>query len=167
MKSREKDSDLMDELERIDRFLEGEEPGERPIDVLRQQGVEIPDEASLDDAALHERLWAIINAMAGLGMYLESTDHLSDRELYRYLVTSALVEETILSGSPAGGWFLSPIGGCSEEDNEIYLRYYADDDDRESWKADYGRPFPPKETPPFDRDRLLPAFDPVGGDEPQ
>ena len=158
--------DPIAELERLDRFFDGEEEGERPLDVLRAKGMSIPDETELDDQALHAKLWEIIHAMAALGMYLESTDHLSDRELYRYLITDALREETVLSepGS-GGGWHISPIGGCSEEDNEIYLRYYADDESRKGWRGDSDEPLPPKEKLPFDRDRLLPGHDFSGDDE--
>ena len=152
--------DPIAELERLDRFFDGEEEGERPIDVLRNKGISIPDECDLDDESLHARLWEIIKAMDAVGMILESTDHLSDRELYRYLVTDALCEETILPTPGSGGrWHISPIGGGSEEDNEIYLRYYADDETREQWHRDFGATLPAKEPPPFDRDRLLPVHD--------
>lgn len=154
--ARTESNDLIAELERLDRFFDGDEAGERPIEVLRAGGMEIPDDASLDDAALHKKLWDLIGAMAGIGLYLESTNHLSDRELYRYLVNDALLEETCLPGDVDGGWHLSPIGGCSEEDNEIYLRYYADEETRQRWLVDFASPIPPRETPPFDRDRLLP-----------
>lgn len=161
--------DPIAELERLERFFDGEEEGDRPLDVLRGKGLSIPDERELDDPSLHAKLWEIIHSMAALGMYLESTDHLSDRELYRYLVTDALREETVLpeSGS-GGGWHISPIGGCSEEDNQIYLRYYADDESRKAWVGDSGEKIPPKEPLPFDRDRLLPGQDFSGdGELPQ
>src|SRR5437868_12242256 len=145
--------DPIAELERLDRFFDGEEEGERPIDVLRSKGLSIPEERELDDAALHAKLWEIIHVMADLGLYLESTDHLSDRELYRYLITDALREETVLpEAGGGGGWHISPIGGCSEEDNEIYLRYYADDESRKGWRGDSDEPLPPKEKLLYDRD---------------
>jgi hypothetical protein len=153
------DHDPIAELERLDRFFDGEEEGECPIDVLRARGITIPDGASLDDESLRAKLWHVINAMASIGMYLDSTDHMSDRELYRYLVTNALCHETILpvGGSDSdSGWHISPIGGGSEEDNDVYLRYYADDDIRQHWLSSFGEPIPPKEKPPWDRDRLLP-----------
>lgn len=104
--------------------------------------------------------------MAAICMVVESTDHLSDRELYRWLVTDALCEETFLPLPGSGGaWHTSPIGGCSEEDNEIYLRYYADDDTRERWHRDFGETLPPKEKPPYDRDRLLPGQEVGMGEE--
>jgi hypothetical protein len=134
------DHDPIAELERLDRFFDGEEEGERPIDVLYTKGLTIPDGTTLDDESLRASLWEVINGMASIGMYLDSTDHMSDRELYRYLVTDALCEETILpvDGSD-GGWHLSPIGGGSEEDNDVYLRYYADDDMRQRLGAQLRR----------------------------
>ena len=151
------DDDPIAELEKLDRFLNGEDAGERPLEVLRARGLVLPDDSSLDNEALHQKLTELIDEMAGIGMLLESTDHLSDRELYRYLLTDGLLEETVLPTSNNGAWHLSPIGGGSNEDGEIYLRYYADDETRERWHRDYGAFLPPKEKLPFDRDRLLPT----------
>lgn len=156
MKERREIQDPIAELERLDAFLDGSEPGERPIDVLAARGVDVPDEATLDDSALHERLWIVIHAMAEIGMVLDSTDHLSDRELYRWLATDVLVEETFLSDDVNGAWHMSPIGGFSEEDIAIYLRYYADDEDRRTMGSI--DTLPPREKRPYDRDRFLPQF---------
>lgn len=146
--------DFMADLERLDAFLDGTEPGDIPLAVLRKRGIEMSDETTLGDEELHRRLWEVIAAMKTVGLVVEFTDHLSDRELYRYLA-EALREETILSDDPNSTCHLSPIGGGSEEDNEIYLRYYADNEEREQWAAD-GTKVPPKEPPPYVRDRLLP-----------
>ena len=146
--------DFMADLERLDSFIDGTEPGDIPLAVLRERGIEMPDDATLDDEDVHRRLWEIIVAMKALGLVIESTDHLSDRELYRYL-GEALKEETILSDDPNSAWHLSPIGSGSETDNEIYLRYYADEEERRRWAED-GVTVPPKEPLPYDRDRLLP-----------
>jgi hypothetical protein len=151
------DNDPLAEIKRLDRFYDGEEEGDRPLEILRERGVDLPDDSSLDDEALHQRLELLIDEMANIGMLLDSTDHLSDRELYRYLLTDALLEETVLPSSSAGAWHISPIGGCSNEDTQIYLRYYADDEDREHWRGDSGDPLPPREKLPFDRDRHLPT----------
>jgi hypothetical protein len=146
--------DFMAGLERLDAFLDGTEPGDIPLVVLRKRGIEMPDEATLGDEELHRRLWEIIAAMKTIGLVVEFTNHLSDRELYRYLAET-LQEETLLTDDPNSAWHLSPLGSGSEEENEIYLRYYADDEEREQWAAD-GTKVPPKEPPPYDRDRLLP-----------
>lgn len=152
------EDDLIAELERLDRFFDGDEEGDIPLALLRGQGIEIPDDdAALDDAALHAKLWEVLHAMAALGMVVEFTDHLTDRELYRWLVTEALAEETFLSGDAAGTWHVSPIGSGSEEDVAIHLRFYADDQERNEWLRDFGDPLPPKEPRRADRDRLLPT----------
>ena len=150
----QRERDVIEELERLDAFFDGTVAGEVPLEILRKRGIDLLDPSTLSDEEVHRKLWEVIGAMAPLGLYLDSTDHLSDRELYRFL-GEVLLEETMLSANPDSAWHLSPIGGGSEEDNEIYLRYYADDDDRKQWMGD-GATIPPKEPLPFDRDRLLP-----------
>ncbi len=165
MKERSENYDPIAELERLDAFLDGTEPGERPLDVLAARGIDVPDEATLDDAALHDRLWIVIDGMAEIGMLLDSTDHLSDRELYRWLATDVLIQETYLSDDANGAWHMSPIGGFSEEDIAIYLRYYADEEDRQIMKSDVDTlVLPPREKRPYDRDRFLPQFGSVRPD---
>jgi hypothetical protein len=152
--------DLIAELERMDRFFEGEEAGVVPLEVLRAEGLDIPQVPPDDAAGLRAKLFEIIEAMFEIGIVVESTDHLSDAELYRFLVGDALLHETIISRA-GGTWHISPIGSGSEDDNAIYLRYYADDGYREQWRRDFGDPLPPKEKPPYDRDRLLPPQEPM------
>jgi hypothetical protein len=152
--------DLIAELERVDRFFEGEEAGEIPLEVLRAEGMDIPEVPPEDAVALRAKLFEIIEAMFEIGIVVESTDHLSDAELYRFLVDDALLHETIISVA-GGTWHISPIGSGDEDDNAIYLRYYADDEYREQWHRDFGEPLPSKEKPPYDRDRLLPPQEPL------
>jgi hypothetical protein len=145
-------------LEQLDRFLEDGEGGEVPLVALRERGLDVPeDDSTLDDQALHAKLWELLHAMAELGILIDSTNHLSDRELYRWLVLDVLTQETFLDS--VGHWHISAIStGSSEEETDLYLRYYADDETRELWQRDLGvTTLPPKEQPPFDRDRLLPG----------
>jgi hypothetical protein len=67
-------------------------PRVEPFQVLIQSGVTLPPPEEVDDAQLTVRLWEAIHGMASLGMYLNSTDHLSDRELYVRLWTDVLRE---------------------------------------------------------------------------
>lgn len=148
----QRERDFMADLERLDSWLDGTEPGDMPLAVLRERGIEMPDDTTLNDEEVHRRLWEeVIVAMNTIGLVIEFTDNLSDRELYRYL-GEALQEETILTDDPNSAWHLSPIGSGSEEDNEIYLRYYADEEERRRYAED-GVTVPPKEPLPFDRDR--------------
>jgi hypothetical protein len=126
--------------------------------LLENSGLEIPDPAQLDSKALSAKLNEIIEYMASLGAYLLHTDHLSDAELYNYLYIDGLREEAVLfPENPSYAYTIDLTGSGSEEDNEIYLRYYADEEHRKQWALDWPEDhIPAHEEPPFDRDRHLP-----------
>jgi hypothetical protein len=128
---------------------------------LESAGVSLPPPDSLNDQELTEKLWEVIHALALLRVFIEQTDHLSDRELYSYLWIDCLREETKeLPPSPNAACHIPLLGGCSKEDNLLYLKYYADDDSRRDWQQDFpDDPLPSHEDPPYDRDRLLPKPD--------
>ena len=135
---------------------------------LENAGVSLPEPDSLSDQELTAKLWEIIQKLALLHVFIEQTDHLSDRELYTHLWTDSLREETkAMQFAANGAWHIQILGGCSEEDNQLYLKYYADDDWRKQWHKDFPEdPIPAHEDPPYDRDRLLPKMDydaPAGG----
>ena len=60
---------------------------------LKAVGVDVPDPDSLDDEALHTALWATIEALGRMHVYLDQTNHLSDREPYTLLWGELLPEE--------------------------------------------------------------------------
>jgi hypothetical protein len=126
--------------------------------LLENAGLEIPDPAQLNGDALAAKLREIVERMASLGAYLLHTDHLSDAELYDYLYTDGLREEAVLFPENASySYTIDLTGSGSEEDNQLYLRYYADEEHRKQWAADWpDDSIPDHEDPPFDRDRLLP-----------
>jgi hypothetical protein len=146
-----------------ERFLEHvlacelEDDGPPLIEHLREVGVRVPRPDELDEAALSSKLWEVIEALGRLRVYLRSTDHLDDRQLYRYLCEEMLEQPTVVSENPNSVWQFDVIGGGSEEDIAIYLRYYADAEERRRWAADFpDMPIPEPEERPFDRDRHLP-----------
>jgi hypothetical protein len=150
-------------LEEEERFLEQilfmEGIGEYPLfHLLQQNGLHIPPPEDLDGAQLKTTLWAVINGMARLGCYLSSTDHLSDRQLYQVLWEDILREPTAVCPDDSGSaCCIDILGGCSEEDLKIRLKYYADEDERDAWASEFpDDTIPPREPLPFDRDRNLP-----------
>jgi hypothetical protein len=161
--------------------------GDNPYDALEPQpefrrltrgGLSLPPPESLDDAAVTAKLWEVIAALAERHMYLYHTDHLSDRELYAELVEEVLWED--LSSNPCPGLYkddsncwtshVDILGGCSENDALILLKYYEqDEEDRKLW-AEWFEPeqVPAWRPPPYDRDRHLPQpveLEPVYEDE--
>jgi hypothetical protein len=128
---------------------------------LESAGVSLPQPDSLNDQELTEKLWEVIHALALLRVFIEQTDHLSDRELYSDLWSECLLEETkVMAPAANSAWHIPMIGGCSEEDNRLYLKFYADDDSRQHWQEDFPDDFlPTREKLPYDRDRLMPKPD--------
>jgi hypothetical protein len=125
---------------------------------LEQGGVELPPPDELDDAQLTAKLWGVIHALAKRNVFLSQTDHWSDRELYEQLWHDALREVT-MDFPPGSGWncHIDFLSSGSDEDNELYLKYYADEDYRQRWHADWPKDvIPPHVDPPYDRDSKLP-----------
>ena len=128
-----------------------------PFDALVKDGFDLAAPDKLDDATLTAKLWELIRELAKRRLFLHSTDHLNDRELYTWLVTDALREELMGFGLPFGNCHLDVLGGCSDEDLILSMRYYSDDEERARWLKDFPDfSMPPKEKPHYDRDRHLP-----------
>jgi hypothetical protein len=126
-------------------------------DRLVQLGVDMVPPAELDDAHLSVKLDELIRALAMLRCFLHDTDHLSDRELYTWLWSEGLREETPDIRQLGGAWHTSPIGGCTAEDIAIHLMYYASEKERRQWTKDFPNDhLPPHRSVPYDRDRHLP-----------
>jgi len=127
---------------------------------LVRAGVAMPPSAELDDASLGEKLEEVIGSLATMRCFFYQTDHLSDRELYEWLWSDGLREETPDLSHIGGAWHTSPIGAGTDEDIAIHLKYYADAEERRRWKEEYpDDPLPPHCPLPCDRDRNLPKSD--------
>lgn len=128
-------------------------PWTSDFEQLVSGGFRPPDPRTLGDGEVTAALRQLVDKLATMRVYLANTDHLSDRELYELLWGDILHEATKIM--PGGDCHIDILGGCSSEDMELYLRYYADD----KWRADWAKDWPedsPREKPPFDRDRHLP-----------
>lgn len=128
---------------------------------LEGAGVALPPPSEVTDEHLFATLWKVIEALAQRHVYLEHTDHLSDRELYTYLWKTAPRGD---QGSAAGGR-LEPAHrhprACGEDDIRLRLKHYADAKERQEWLEEFpDYEMPEHVDPPFDRDRLLPKSPP-------
>ncbi|MFP4353119.1 MAG: hypothetical protein ACLFTU_09845 [Puniceicoccaceae bacterium] len=106
---------------------------------------------------VRDALWELLESLASIRVFVFGTDHLSDGELYELLVNKTLPEPTTVP--PAGSeWNCRvDVAGHGTDDDpdgtDTWLRYYADDWTRDEWEGEV----PPRETPPYDRDRFLPV----------
>lgn len=125
---------------------------------LVQRGVALPPTAELDDATLRAKLTEVIQDLGELRCFLHDTDHLSDRELYEWLWRSGLRGDSPdISEMPDAAWHTSPIGAGGDEDTAIWLKHYADEEERQRWHRDFpDDPIPIHKPLPYNRDRHLP-----------
>ena len=126
---------------------------------LQEAGIELPSPAELDDGHLKAKLWEVIEALGELRVFLQCTNHLSDRELYAELWGDLLREEVkAVSYDEYSAYHIDLIGSGSEEDIHLWMKYYADEETRRQWQAEWpDDELPYHVDPPYDRDRLLPS----------
>ena len=127
-------------------------------ELYRQLGFVPPPPSAVDDFQLRGRLWEFIHALAGRRFWLDCTDHLSDRELYVWL-HDVWFEQTVADIPPAAEWNtrINVTEYDTTNGTKTWLRFFADDKDREQWTLDFSEDeMPPREAPPYDRDRWLP-----------
>ena len=124
---------------------------------LARLGFEWAPADDLTDAQLHRELWRLLERLAReRRVFVAQTNHLSDRELYIELTERRLVaEKRSLPVRQCAAWQVNLLDDCEECDLDLFLRFYASDEEREYWE-EAGESLPPAETAPFDRDRLLP-----------
>jgi len=108
-----------------------------------------PRPGSLNDEDLHQILWDVIEKLFEKRIVLDFTDHLSDRELYCLIYRDILPsrEKKIDSARNYLHWDCAGADG----NPDVWLRYYATDEEREAWAATYRQPLPPTAVPPFPR----------------
>jgi len=133
---------------------------------LEEMGVALPSPDDIADADLAGKLRDIFEALANVNTFFISTDHLSDRELYVLLWEDTLREITVVMPTEAGfNCTYDLVGSGSEDDMSIWLKYYANEEDRQQWAETYPDDIiPPHENPPYDRDRHLPQHPREGDD---
>ena len=125
-------------------------------DTLRDSGVVVPNPEELRDEDLSGKLWEVIHGLLALGVSIDNTDHLSDRELYTLLYTDTLDDELVI-GFERGMHIDMTEYADYEESLRTYLKYYASEKER----RDYAKSFPDLDIParcepPKRRDHLIP-----------
>ena len=157
-----RDPDLPDEL--FDQFMQSvhafeSAPTTTLSRLLISDGMQLPSPDTFTEVAVSDKLWEVILGMAHHRNFLYSTNHLSDLELYRYLWEETLNRsfEQITPEMGDSAWHIDLTGDGSEESIRLWLRYYADKEERERWASDFPEDgIPERAKPPYDRDRHLP-----------
>lgn len=126
---------------------------------LEEAGIELPAPETMDDEKLTARLWEVIEALVRMRVFVDSTNHLNDRELYALLWSDVLHEEVkAMVFDEYSAWHIDLIGSGSDEDIHLWMKHYADEETRLQWMRDWpDYEMPEHEDPPYDRDRLLPG----------
>ena len=134
-------------------------PEVAPFDELMRAGLTLSPAEELDDIALKEALWAMIRGLEDLGVYLEFTNHLSNRELYMRLWSKLLREPMALTPDDLqAAWHIDVSEAGSDDGTEVYLMYDADEETRRQWAEEWpDDAVPERKNLPFDRDRYLPS----------
>jgi hypothetical protein len=143
----EEEYDPLAYCEKLDRFLNGEEQTTLFFE-LEKQGWTPPFAETMTDEELTRALTDLIWGIWDLGVVIEDTDHLSDRELYLELLDYCDEPTVVFPEEPDAWCHWSPIGSGSEPDTLLWLRYYCDERSRANWMEqvpDYE--MPPMELP--------------------
>ena len=132
------------------------------LQLLANAGFEFVAPDQLDDETIAVKLKETTERIGTYGIYLRHTDHLSDRELYKFLAKCFTEEVVLFPEDPASAYVIDVIGN-SLKDAQTFLTYYATRFERKQFAKQFRVPLPQHKDPPFDRDRFLPkAPEPQG-----
>src|SRR5262245_55301691 len=81
-----------DYARKMDQFVYG--PTTTYFEQLISKGIELPAPDAISDADIDKKLWEVMAGLTSMRVYLDCTDHLSDRELYATLWSRHLRGET-------------------------------------------------------------------------
>ncbi len=144
------------EFERKMRLFE-EGPTTTNFEQLLAKGIELPPPDTIPEDQINTKLWEVIRALAEIRVFLDATDHLSDRGLYEALWHRVLHQD-VPEIDGIGFNEHVDVSFAGEDWSTVHLRYYADEETRLRWAKDFPDDvIPPHEDPPYDRDRLLPS----------
>jgi len=100
-------------------------------------------------------LWTLIRNLATVNVFLHNTNHVSDAELHGWLIR--FMDEEVADVADMN-MHIDVIGSGSDEDNALWLRHYATDDERNEWQRRFpDEQIPPRQLAQYDRDRFLPS----------
>ncbi|MCA9149095.1 MAG: hypothetical protein KDA92_07350 [Planctomycetales bacterium] len=120
-----------------------------PISHWFQPELRLPHPDSRSDSEVRQLLWETIEALHSKQIVLDFTDHLCDRDLYRLIYRDILpsLEKKIERTNTYLHWQCIDVN----DNPDVWLRYYATEEEREIWQDETGGTLPPSEDPPYPR----------------
>jgi hypothetical protein len=137
------------ENEFLESMLEWERAPMLPISQWFEPTLVLPHPDRLGQHQLSLVLRATIEKLFEKHVVLDFTDHLSDYQLYGIIFRDILPshEKRLERRNTYLHWDCANI----EENPDIWLRYYATQNEREMWAEENNQPLPPHDEPPFPR----------------
>ena len=123
----------------------------QPIAFWFSPKLELPHPDTLDDLALHQTLWDVIHKLSAKRIVLDFTDHLTDRELYSLIHRDILPSREKFIDLPKNYLHWNCAEAEDDGDYEVWLRYYATEEERQIWAEETGREPPVAVPPPYAR----------------
>jgi hypothetical protein len=151
------EDDPLREVKMLDDFIDGKIQI-TPYLELERRSCAPPVIENLSDEDVTRELTNLIWNLADLQIFISDIDHLDDRTAYAALLDFCDEPNMFFPGNKKAACHWSPIGSGSDEENEIYLRYYASEDTRAMWVTDFSCPMPEKQPIPFPRP-WIPVWD--------
>jgi hypothetical protein len=109
----------------------------------------LPSPDRLTDQQLSELLSETLCRLYDQRIVLDFTEHLSDRQLYTLIIRDILPSHEKKIDLPRNylHWH------CLDMDStpEVWLTYYASEEEREAWAEETGQPLPEQAHPPYPR----------------
>jgi hypothetical protein len=141
----------------LERVLKFEQDSRQPLrERLAEVGIVLADPDELADKDLTQQMWDTIQALVTLHIIPIYTDHLSDRQVYTHLWHTVRSGETVMPDFFSRGWYID-FTGHGEKGIDVYVKYYADADERRAYQSRFpNHPFPDHCEPPYNRDHLIP-----------
>jgi hypothetical protein len=164
LRSAAEDDDYKAFARKMSLFDEG--PTTTNFQQLIEKGVALPRPDEIADADVRTKLWEVLSGLSELRVYLDHTDHLSERELYAKLWNETLREDVPAIDEIGFNTHVQLLSSGEEADTALYLKHFADEKSRDYWIKDFpDYPMPVHEDPPYNRDCLLPRPAHEGGPE--
>ena len=111
----------------------------------------LPRPDSLGDEDLEKILAEVVRKLFAKRIVLDFTDHLSDRDLYRLIYRDILPSREKKLDYPEHAT-CTGTARARAATPEVWLSYYASEEERQEWAENYRQPLPPRLPPPYPRD---------------